>query len=162
MKLTIASAAQLATHFKSLRKAQGWSQTDLGHKLGIGQARVAQIEGEPGSISVDKLLQILHLLDAKLTIETDTGSGHAESTIETSVKKPAREKQVTGTGAGTRVLRDKELFKAHQSPVDGKTRTPRPSDIDALPPAPRPPKQGLLPPKKNPLTPARLSDKKKW
>lgn len=69
MTFTITSATQLSTHFKSLRKAKGWSQADLGLKLGIGQARVAQIESDPGSISVDKLLQILHLLDAKLVID---------------------------------------------------------------------------------------------
>jgi HTH-type transcriptional regulator/antitoxin HipB len=69
MKLAITSSAQLSTHFKSLRKAKGWSQADLGRKLGVGQARVAQIESDPGSISVDKLLQILNSLDAKLVVD---------------------------------------------------------------------------------------------
>lgn len=69
MKLTITSSAQLSTHLKSLRKAKGWSQADLGQKLGIGQARVAQIESDPGSISVDRLLQIMHALDAKLMVD---------------------------------------------------------------------------------------------
>lgn len=69
MQFNITSPSQLSTHFKSLRKAKGWSQADLGQKLGIGQARVAQIEKDPGAIGVDKLIQILHLLDARLLIE---------------------------------------------------------------------------------------------
>jgi len=69
MKLKISAAEQLSTHFKSLRKAKGWSQSDLGKRLGLKQARVAQIEGDPGSISVDKLLQILHALGADLLVE---------------------------------------------------------------------------------------------
>jgi len=70
MKLTISTAEQLSTHFKSLRKAKGWSQADLGKRIGLKQARVAQIEGDPGSISVDKLFQVLHALDADFVIET--------------------------------------------------------------------------------------------
>ncbi len=69
MHFTITAPSQLSTHFKSLRKAKGWSQADMGHKVGIGQARVAQIEKDPGAIGVDKLIQILHLLDARLLIE---------------------------------------------------------------------------------------------
>lgn len=79
MKLTISSSAQLSTQFKSLRKAKGWSQADLGQKLGIGQARVAQIESDPGSISVDKLLQIVHLLGAKLVVDAPERPQHGLS-----------------------------------------------------------------------------------
>lgn len=70
MKLKISTAEQLSTHFKSLRKAKGWSQADLGKRIGLKQARVAQIEGDPGSISVDKLFQVLHALEADFVIET--------------------------------------------------------------------------------------------
>lgn len=69
MKLKISAADQLSTQFKSLRKAKGWSQSELGKRLGLKQARIAQIEGDPGSISVDKLLQILHVLGADLYVE---------------------------------------------------------------------------------------------
>ncbi len=69
MKLTVTTSTQLSTQFKSLRKAKGWSQADLGRQLGIGQARVAQIERDPGAISVDKFFQILHLLDTRLILD---------------------------------------------------------------------------------------------
>jgi HTH-type transcriptional regulator/antitoxin HipB len=74
MKLKISTAEQLATHFKSLRKAKGWSQADLGKRIGLKQARVAQIEGDPGSISVDKLFQVLHALEADFVIETQNNA----------------------------------------------------------------------------------------
>lgn len=79
MEIAIASTSQLSVHLKSLRKAKGWSQADLGQRLGIGQARVAQIERTPGSISVEKLLQILHILDATLVLDSDTESKATQS-----------------------------------------------------------------------------------
>ena len=71
MKIKISSPLQLGTHFKSLRRAKDWSQSDLGKKLGISQSRVAQIESNPELISVDKLIQILHILDAGLFLEIE-------------------------------------------------------------------------------------------
>lgn len=167
MKITVTSAAQLSTHIKSLRRAKGWSQTDLGQKLGIGQARVAQIEGEPGSISVDKLLQIFHLLDTKLSIEADLGSERAKLVSESFAKKPEPAKRVTGAVAVSQgrleVQQHQELFKVKQESPETKTRTQFSSTTDSLPPKPQPIKQGLLPPRKNPGTPGKLSNtKKKW
>lgn len=88
MKIKISTSEQLSTQFKSLRKAKGWSQAELGKNIGLKQARVAQIEGDPGSISVDKLLQVLHAIGANLLIETDE-SGKA-SRAETSTSLAAR------------------------------------------------------------------------
>jgi len=167
MKLTLTSAAQLSIHFKSLRRAKGWSQADLGHKLGIGQARVAQIEGEPGSIGVDKLLQILHLLDAKLVIETDVGAERAKSIVEPLVKKPERIKRVVGAVAVPQgrleVQGDKGLLKVKQPPPDAETRTQFSSGSGSVPPEPPLTERGLLPPRKNPNAPPKPSNtKKKW
>lgn len=97
MKLTISASSQLSTHFKSLRRAKGWSQAELGQKLGLGQARVAQIEGDPGSISVDKLLQILHFLDAKLVIEAQVESKRTPPTSGTFMKNSEQAKPAFGT-----------------------------------------------------------------
>ncbi|KAF3999829.1 helix-turn-helix domain-containing protein [Glaciimonas immobilis] len=167
MMLTLTSAAQLSTHFKSLRRAKGWSQADLGDKLGIGQSRVAQIEGEPGSISVDKLLQILHLLDAKLGIETDVRSERSNSVTEEPVKKPERAKRGGGAVAAPqhhlKLQSYEELLKSKQRSTDVKTRTQFSSVSDSLPPKPPLTKQGLLPPRKTLDKPIKLSNtKKKW
>jgi HTH-type transcriptional regulator/antitoxin HipB len=66
--LPIQTPDQLAVHIKSLRKLLGLTQAQLGERLGVKQARVADIERNPGSVSVDQLLQVLHALDARLLL----------------------------------------------------------------------------------------------
>lgn len=67
------TSAQLSVHLKSLRKARGLTQTALGLRIGIKQVRVADIEKNPGAVSLDQLLQVLHALDARLQL-VDTQS----------------------------------------------------------------------------------------
>ena len=64
----IQTPAQLSVHIKSLRKARGLTQAALGERLGVRQVRVAGIERNPGSVSLDQLLQLLHALDARLLL----------------------------------------------------------------------------------------------
>jgi HTH-type transcriptional regulator / antitoxin HipB len=64
----VQSSAQLSVHIKSLRKARGLTQTALGERLGIKQVRMAAIENNPGVVSLDQLLQVLHALDARLQL----------------------------------------------------------------------------------------------
>ncbi|RZJ04456.1 MAG: helix-turn-helix domain-containing protein [Rubrivivax sp.] len=68
MDSPLLSAAQLAQHLRSLRRARGLSQARLGELLGLSQSRVARIENSPGQISVDALLQVLAALDAQLLL----------------------------------------------------------------------------------------------
>nr|WP_256489938.1 helix-turn-helix transcriptional regulator [Ideonella oryzae] len=53
---------------KSLRKARRLTQAQLAQRLGVVQSRVADIERNPGAISVEQLLQLLALLDAQLVV----------------------------------------------------------------------------------------------
>jgi HTH-type transcriptional regulator/antitoxin HipB len=62
----IHTADQLSVHIKSLRKARGLTQAQLGERLGVKQVRVADIERNPGSVSVEQLLSVLHALDARV------------------------------------------------------------------------------------------------
>ena len=64
----IQTSAQLSVHIKSLRKARGLTQSALGERLGVKQVRVAEIEKNPGSVSLDQLLELLHALDARLLL----------------------------------------------------------------------------------------------
>ncbi len=64
----IHSPAQLSIHIKSLRKARGLTQAALGERLGVKQVRVADIENNPGAVSLDQLLQVLHALDTRLLL----------------------------------------------------------------------------------------------
>lgn len=68
------NAAQLTVHLKSLRKARGLTQADLGRRLGVGQARMADIEKSPGTVSLDQLMRILHELDARLLLADTHGT----------------------------------------------------------------------------------------
>ncbi|HSW20275.1 MAG TPA: helix-turn-helix domain-containing protein [Ramlibacter sp.] len=76
--LPVQTADQLSAHLKSLRKAQSLTQAALGKRIGVKQVRIADIERDPGSISVEQLIAILHALDARLFVGTATpaaGSG---------------------------------------------------------------------------------------
>ena len=64
----ILTSAQLSVHIKSLRKARGLTQTTLGQRVGIKQVRMADIEKNPGAVSLDQLLHVLHALDARVLL----------------------------------------------------------------------------------------------
>ena len=73
--------AQLPVHIRSPRKARGLTQAALGQRIGVKQARLADIEKNPGAVSLDQLLQVLHALDARLQlVDTATYSQAAPST----------------------------------------------------------------------------------
>ncbi len=65
---SVLASAQLSVHIKSLRKARGLTQTALGQRIGVKQVRIAAIENNPGAVSLDQLLQVLHALDARLLV----------------------------------------------------------------------------------------------
>ena len=65
---------QLREHLRALRKARGLTQTDLGRLLGVGQARIAEIEANPGVVGLDQLMKLLSALDASLILRDDTAA----------------------------------------------------------------------------------------
>ena len=68
MDYPIPLANQLKQHLRSLRKARGLTQAGLAQLLGVVQSRVADIEANPGAVSVEQLLQILTALNAQIVI----------------------------------------------------------------------------------------------
>jgi len=68
MDSLIHSPTQLSAHLKSLRKARRLTQAQLGVLIGVGQARVADIEKNPGAVNVAQLLEVLHALDTRLLL----------------------------------------------------------------------------------------------
>ncbi|TXD80863.1 helix-turn-helix transcriptional regulator [Ralstonia pseudosolanacearum] len=70
MESLLSSAPQLSAHLKSLRKARGLTQAQLGALLGVSQNRIADIEKDPGAVGFEQLLRILHALGAQLTLRT--------------------------------------------------------------------------------------------
>lgn len=106
MDYTIQLPSQLATHLRALRKAKGLSQAQLGELLGTDQTRIAKIERNPTSISVDQLLKILTALGVRLvlsplppiqgslTVTLQPVTGSATGTVgSTPPKDPAADKK---------------------------------------------------------------------
>ena len=86
---TVQTSAQLSVHLKSLRKARGLTQTALGTRVGVKQVRIADIEKNPGTVSLDQLLQVLHALDARLLL-ADTQSDAGKTTLPVpAVQRPS-------------------------------------------------------------------------
>ena len=79
MDYPILTSAQLTAHLKSLRKAKGLSQAQLGRRLGLGQVRIADIEKNPGVVSVDQMLKILQVLDTRLSLQPEASAEHSAS-----------------------------------------------------------------------------------
>lgn len=79
MDFDITLSAQLGPQLKALRKLKGVSQEELGRQIGVKQARVADIEANPGLVSVDQLLRILQVLGATLAIRTEASDAHVGS-----------------------------------------------------------------------------------
>jgi transcriptional regulator with XRE-family HTH domain len=72
MSFLIQTPSQLATHLRALRMAQGWSQQQLGVKLGLSQTRIARIEKDPLNVSVGQFLKVLCALDARMSVAIDS------------------------------------------------------------------------------------------
>ena len=68
MDYPVALSNQLRQHLRSLRKARGLTQAGLAQLLGVVQSRVADIEANPGAVSVEQLLQVLNVLNAQVVI----------------------------------------------------------------------------------------------
>jgi HTH-type transcriptional regulator/antitoxin HipB len=95
---------QLKSHLKSLRKARGLTQLQLGRLLGLGQVRVAEIEANPAAISVDQLFKLLSALNVGVVLResaTPDGETMAPKTGPSASKAPripAKSKGKSGIG----------------------------------------------------------------
>jgi len=68
-------------YVRSLRKSHGLTQAVLAQKMGVSQARIAEIEANPHLISVEQLLQILSILHAQLVIQGLTPPSTQKKTV---------------------------------------------------------------------------------
>jgi HTH-type transcriptional regulator/antitoxin HipB len=72
MDYMIQTPAQLSAHLRSLRKAQGLTQAQLGDRVGLDQTRIAKIERDPRVVSVGQLLRILAVLSVRVVLKAAT------------------------------------------------------------------------------------------
>ncbi|MGQ0622098.1 MAG: helix-turn-helix domain-containing protein [Panacagrimonas sp.] len=76
---------------RALRKQSGLTQAQLGHRLGVGQARIAEIENNPAAMSVEQFLRVLSTLGAGLVISTaESERASPEAKILHPEKKTSR------------------------------------------------------------------------
>lgn len=85
----VQTSAQMSVHLKSLRKARGLTQTELGLRIGVKQVRMADIEKDPGAVSLDQLIQVLHALDARLLLADTQAYAAGTPATASSVQAPS-------------------------------------------------------------------------
>ena len=83
---SLQTAAQLATHLRTLRRAHGLTQAQLGERIGVGQVRIADIEKNPGFKSNVKLLFISY---GSRELENPRGGFGGDPKVNTEALKTA-------------------------------------------------------------------------
>ena len=106
---------QLKPHLRALRKSRGLTQAQLGALVGVKQARIAEIEANPGAVSLDQLVKVLAALGATLQLHAVGADGAEDRRV------PAK--------AGGRAAAAASTTKASRAGV----RTPQ---VDKPPPEP--------------------------
>ncbi len=88
MDYPIRFSDQLKQQLRSLRKARGLTQAELGQRLGVTQARVAEIEATPGAVGFDQLLKVLSALGTELIVR-DVAAPSVEDIFIAAATPPA-------------------------------------------------------------------------
>jgi HTH-type transcriptional regulator/antitoxin HipB len=80
-------AAQLRSHLRALRKKLGLTQAQLGELVGVSQARIAEIEANPGVVNFEQMLQLLSALGVTLSLQEDASVSIA-AVPDNSIPRP--------------------------------------------------------------------------
>ena len=65
----VATPSQLRAVLRSLRKARGMTQAELGRRVGRSQKRIARIESEPERASFEQISQLIAILGGRLVVQ---------------------------------------------------------------------------------------------
>lgn len=114
MDYPVQLSSQLQQLLKSLRKSSQMTQAELARRLGVVQSRVADIERDPGAVSVEQLLQILAMLGAQMVVR--------ETATEASANRPgvdlAAHAQAKATATAALTTRPKPAVPTPGAPPD--------------------------------------------
>jgi len=80
MRQVITHSAQLGQILAGRRKASKRSQRALAAKLAISQNRLSEIEGNPGTLAVDRLLELANILGLELVIQDKPPASRSSKT----------------------------------------------------------------------------------
>ncbi|WP_295553643.1 helix-turn-helix transcriptional regulator [Limnohabitans sp. Rim8] len=72
MAQTLTNTQQVGHLLTANRKAQGMTQAQAAARLGISQARLSELEQNPGRLTVDRLLVLVNLLGLELVLQSPT------------------------------------------------------------------------------------------
>lgn len=79
---------QLRQHLRALRKRNGMTQAQLGALVGVSQARVAEIEANPGLVNFEQLMKLLSVLGVSLTLQEEAVAPVAARAPAAKASKP--------------------------------------------------------------------------
>lgn len=80
MRQILTHSAQLGQILASRRRASGLSQSALAKKLVISQNRLSEIEANPGSLTVERLLGMANILGLELLIQDPPAANRPSKT----------------------------------------------------------------------------------
>jgi HTH-type transcriptional regulator / antitoxin HipB len=58
----------ISAKLKAIRTQRGWSQAELGKRIGLSQERISAIESAPQRITLQQLLTVLMALEMDLAV----------------------------------------------------------------------------------------------
>jgi len=79
---------QLRQHLRALRKRRGLTQAQLGALVGVSQARIAEIEANPGLVNFEQLTKLLSVLGVSLTLQEEAAAPAATRVTAAKASKP--------------------------------------------------------------------------
>lgn len=79
---------QLRQHLRALRKRHGLTQAQLGAVIGVSQARIAEIEANPGLVNFEQLMKLLSVLGVSLTLHEEAAAPAATRVPAAKASKP--------------------------------------------------------------------------
>ncbi len=79
---------QLRQHLRALRKRHGLTQAQLGALIGVSQARIAEIEANPGLVNFEQLMKLLSVLGVSLTLQEEAVAPVAARAPAVKASKP--------------------------------------------------------------------------
>lgn len=88
MDYPINFADQLAQHLKAFRQDRGLTQAQLASQLGLAQSRIADIETNPGKVSLENLFKVLTALDVRVVLREGAVNPASESVPASALGVP--------------------------------------------------------------------------
>jgi HTH-type transcriptional regulator/antitoxin HipB len=120
MSFPLRIADQLKPHLRALRKSLGLTQSRLGVLVGVKQARIAEIEANPGAVSLDQLTKVLAALGATLHLHSADIAGPECGVVPAAVpKKPQPAPRSAAKQAPNAVVRRSPSLATKSAPRTG-------------------------------------------